>query len=127
MRYMMLVRHGNQGSAPQAFNDQMAKLSEDAIKSGQFVAGGALGGPAQSALVRLANGKVKVIDGPFSEAKEVIGGFAILEFKTKEEALESTVSFMELHNKYWPGWQGETEMRQLLGPEDLVPHKQQGQ
>jgi hypothetical protein len=122
LRYMMLVRsERNAGPAPQGFNEAMAKLHEGAVKSGQMIAGGALGAPALGALVRLATGKVSVIDGPFAEAKEWIGGFAILEFKTKEEALESTVQFMELHNKHWPGWQGETEMRQILGPEDAAP------
>lgn len=121
MRYMMLVRSaGNVGSAPRGFNEAMANLHDGAVKSGQLIAGGGLGAPASGARVRLANGKVSATDGPFTEAKEWIGGFAILEFKTKEEALEATVQFMELHNKYWPGWQGETEMRQILGPEDAT-------
>jgi hypothetical protein len=124
MRYMMLVTsEGNAGPAPHGFNEAMAKLHEGAVKSGQMIAGGALGAPASGARVRLASGKVSVIDGPFTEAKEWIGGFAILEFKTKEEALEATVQFMELHNKHWPGWQGDTEMRQILGPEDAAPPK----
>ena len=122
MRYMMLVRTAKPGPPPKTFNDAMAKMSEEAVKSGQFLGGGMLGGPAVSARVRLSNGKVNVVDGPFSEAKEIIGGYAILEFKTKEEALESTIQFMELHNKFWPGWEGETEMRQMIGPEDAA-HK----
>jgi hypothetical protein len=121
---MMLVRSaGNAGSAPKAFNEAMANLSEGSTESGQLIAGGMLGDPALGARVRLRDGKVTVTDGPFSEAKEVIGGFAMLEYKTKEEALASTVQFMELHNKYWPGWEGETEMRQIFGPEDGAPHK----
>jgi hypothetical protein len=123
MRFMMMVRSATKGPAPKAFDEAMTKLSESAVKSGQMIAGGGLGGPEVSGLVRLANGKVRVIDGPFSEAKEVIGGFAILEYKTKEEALESAVQFMELHNKYWPGWEGATEMRQIFGPEDHTPRK----
>jgi hypothetical protein len=118
MRYMMLVRSAsNNANPPQAFSDAMAKLSEDGVKSGQLIGGGRLGEPTQGARVRVADGKVTVTDGPYSEAKEVIGGYAILEYKTRQEALESAVQFMELHNKYWPGWEGETEMRQLFGPE----------
>jgi hypothetical protein len=41
--------------------------------------------------------------------------------KSKEEAVESAVRFMELHKKHWPGWEGETEVRQMLGPEDFAP------
>ena len=76
MRYMMLVRSaGNAGSAPKAFNEAMANLSEGSTESGQLIAGGMLGDPALGARVRLRDGKVTVTDGPFSEAKEVIGGF----------------------------------------------------
>ena len=61
-----------------------------------------------------------MIDGPFTEAKEIVGGFAMFELKSKEEAVESAVQFMELHNKYWPGWEGETEIRQMFGPETFL-------
>jgi len=49
-----------------------------------------------------------VIDGPLAEATEVVGGFGQGEFKSKEEAVEAAVRFMELHKKHWPGWEGET-------------------
>ena len=68
------------------------------------------------ARVRLSGGKVTVIDGPFTEAKEVIGGYAQFELKSKQEAIESAVAFMELHKKHWPGWEGETEVRQMFEP-----------
>jgi len=47
-----------------------------------------------------------VTDGPFTEAKEVFGGYAIFELKSKKEAVERAVAFMELHKQHWPGWQG---------------------
>jgi len=71
--------------------------------------------------VRVSGGQVRVIDGPFTEAKEVVGGYAQFEFKSKEEAIQSAVEFMELHRKHWPGWEGETEVRQMFGPEDFAP------
>ena len=64
-------------------------------------------------------------DGPFTEAKEVVGGYAELELKSKEEAIEAAVNFMELHKKHWPGWEGETEIRQIFGPEDFAQHAQE--
>ena len=75
---------------------------------------------ALGARVRLSGGKVTVIDGPFTEAKEIIGGYAQFELKSKEEAVDSAVRFMELHKKYWPGWEGETEVRQMFNPEDFT-------
>ena len=54
-------------------------------------------------------------DGPFSEAKEVVGGYAVFSVKSKREAIEWTTRFMQLHSVHWPGWEGETEIRQLFG------------
>ena len=59
-------------------------------------------------------------DGPFTEAKEVVGGYAQFELKSKEEAIKGAVRFMELHRKHWPGWEGEAEVRQIFGPEDFA-------
>ena len=52
-----------------------------------------------------------------TSSDHVVGGFAMFELKSKEEAIEGATRFMELHKKYWPGWEGETEIRQVLGPE----------
>src|SRR2546422_4668406 len=113
MRFMMLVKHAeNSGPPPKGFMDEMAKLGEEAVKAGTMVASGGLAPTAASTRVRLSRGQVAAIDGPFTEAKEVVGGFAILEFQSKREALESAKHFMELHKKHWPGWEGETEVRQ---------------
>jgi hypothetical protein len=122
MRFMMMVKHSeNQGPPPKGLMDVMAKLSEDAVKAGAMVLSGGLAPTAVSTRVRLSKGQISSIDGPFSEAKEVVGGFAVLEYKSKKEALEGAVAFMELHKKHWPGWEGETEVRQLMGPEDFAP------
>jgi hypothetical protein len=122
MRFMMLVKSAeNQGAPPKGFMDVMAKLGEEAVKAGTMVVSGGLAPTAASTRVRLSKGQITPIDGPFTEAKEVVGGFAILEFQSKKEALESAKHFMELHKKHWPGWEGETEVRQVLGPEDFAP------
>ena len=66
--------------------------------------------------MRLASGKVSVTDGPFTEAKEVVGGFAIFEAPSKAEMLRWTIRFMDLHKKHFPGWEGVCEVRQIAGP-----------
>jgi len=124
MRFMMMVKSAeNKGAPPKGFMDVMAKLGEEAVKDGTMVVSGGLAATAASTRVRLSKGQIAAVDGPFTEAKEVVGGFAILEFPSKKEALESAKQFMELHKKHWPGWEGETEVRQVLGPEDFAPHK----
>ena len=122
MRFMMMVKHPeNSVPPPQPLMDAMARIGQEAVKNGTMVISGGLAPTAQSNRVRLSSGKISVIDGPFTETKEVVGGFAILNFKSKEEALESAKDFMDLHRQHWPGWEGETEVRQMYGPEDFPP------
>jgi hypothetical protein len=120
MRFMMLVKHAqNQGQPPKELMEAMGKLSAEATQNGSLRDSGGLAPLAMSTRVRLSSGKVAATDGPFTEAKEVVGGFAIMEFPSKQAAVESAVHFMEVHRKHWPGWEGETEVRQLFGPEDM--------
>ena len=122
MRFMMIVKHGeNCGTPPKTLMDAIAKLAEEETKAGTMLGTGGLAPTAQGARVRLSGGKVTVTDGPFTESKEVLGGYAQFELKSKEEAIESAVRFMELHKKHWPGWEGETEVRQMFGPADVPP------
>jgi hypothetical protein len=122
MRFMMLVKHAeNYGAPPKELMEAIGKLSEEAVKAGRMVNSGGLAPTAMSTRVRVSGGKLTTTDGPFAEAKEVVGGFAIFELKSKNEAIEGAQRFMELHKKHWPGWEGETEIRQLFGPEDFPP------
>ena len=123
MRFMMLVKHPERlsGPPPKALMDAINKLGEEATKANTMLASGGLSPTATSTHVRVGGGKLTVIDGPYSEAKEVIGGFAMFELKSKEEALQGAVRFMELHKQHWPEWEGETEIRQIFGPEDFPP------
>jgi hypothetical protein len=121
MKFMMLVKHAeNQGPPPKELMDAIASLGDEAVKEGTMLGSGGLAPTAQSTRVRVSKGQLTVTDGPFTEAKEVIGGYAQFELKSKEEAIEGAVRFMELHKKHWPGWEGETEIRQMFGPEDFA-------
>ncbi len=120
MKFMMIVKHAeNQGPPPKSLMDAIAKLAEEEAKAGTMLGNGALTGTAQGTRVRLSGGKISVIDGPFTEAKEVIGAYAQFELNSKEEAIEGAVRFMELHKQHWPGWEGETEVRQMYGPNEF--------
>lgn len=87
--------------------EKMGKLVEEGFKSGYLVATEGCLPSASGARVRLSNGKLSVTDGPFTEAKEIVGGFAILEAKSKEEAIELTKNFIQVAGD------GECEIRQL--------------
>jgi hypothetical protein len=120
MRFMMMVKSAeNLGPPPKELMDAMVKLVEEASKSGKLIDTGGLAPTAMSTRVRLSSGQITTVDGPFTEAKEVVGGYAQFDFKSKDEAVESAVQFLELHKKHWPGWEGETEIRQIFGPSDF--------
>ena len=122
MRFMMIVKSAERsGPPPQALMEAIDKLGQEAVKAGTMIASGGLAPTAVSTRVRLSKGQVTKIDGPFTEAKEVVGGYAVFELKSKEEAIEGALRFMELHKKHWPGWEGETEIRQIFGPEGFAP------
>jgi hypothetical protein len=117
---MMMVKHAeNCGVPPKELMDAMAVLTEEAVKNGTMLGGGGLAPTAKSTRVRVSNGQLTVTDGPFTETKEVVGGFAQFELKSKEEAIEGATRFMELHRIHWPGWEGECEIRQIFGQEEF--------
>jgi hypothetical protein len=117
MRFMTMVKAPEKsplGPPPKALMEAIGKLGEEAAKAGVMVEMGGLLPTAMGARLRLSGGKLTVTDGPFSEAKEVIGGYAVYSVKTKQEAIEWATRFMNLHKQHWPGWEGETELRQIM-------------
>ena len=114
MRFMSMVKSKEtNGPPPKELMEAIAKLGEEGFRSGSLVQVGGLLSTAKGARVRVAGGKLSVTDGPFAEAKEVIGGYAVYEVASREEAIARTKVFMELHSKHWPGWEGEAEIRQI--------------
>lgn len=117
MRYMMIVKGDENfaasGPPPMELMEEIGKLGEDATKAGKMVSMGGLQHSSKGATVRIKGGKIVTTDGPFTEAKEIIGGFTILNLESKEQAIEEAVKFMELHRKLWPKWEGVTEVRPM--------------
>ena len=114
MRYMMFIKHEKDygdNRAPASLYAAMGEFVGEEIKSGRFVDGAGLKPLAKGTRVRLDHGKITVRDGPFREAKEVVGGYAIIEAKSHAEAVELATKFMELHRIHWPEFQGESEIR----------------
>jgi hypothetical protein len=115
MRFMTMVKSTERsGPPPQELMAAIAKLGQEASREGVLVETGGLLPTALGARVQLSGGQVTVTDGPFAEAKEVVGGYAVYEVKSKADAIEWTRRFMELHQEHWKGWEGETEIRQVF-------------
>lgn len=121
MRFMHFVRCPETcGAPPPSFIDAMNQAAEDATRAGTLLDRGGLAPVAHSTVVRLSGGTVAVVDGPFSEAKEVVGGYGMVQAETEDEAVQGAVWLMNLHREHWPGWEGEVEVRRILGPEDFA-------
>jgi hypothetical protein len=119
MRYLSFIRHSEsyrQTPPPPALMEAMGKFIERSLKEGTLIDTGGLLPSKDGVRVRLVRGKITVTDGPFAESKEVIGGWAILEAKSKAEAIRIATEFMELHRKHWPEFDGESEVRPMFEP-----------
>ena len=122
MKFMTLVKgHESAGAPPQELMEAIAKLGGESAKAGKLLETAGLYPSAMGARVRITGGRLTVTDGPFSEAKEVVGGYAIFRYDSKAEAIEAATKFMELHKKLWPGWEGETEIRQVFDAPEFAP------
>ncbi len=111
MRFMFIVKSAHTAPPTPKLMEAMHKLADREIKAGRLLENGALMPLATGAQVRITDGKLSVLDGPFVEAKEVIGGYAIFELQSKEEAVAAVTEFMQLHKDFAPGWEGTCEIR----------------
>lgn len=119
MKYLTFIRHPESyrdAPPPAAMMDAMGKFVERTRKAGHLVDTGGLLSSKDGFRVRLASDRITVIDGPFTETKEIIGGWAILETETREQVLAIATEFMDLHRKHWPGFEGEAEVRPMFDP-----------
>jgi hypothetical protein len=119
VKYLTFIRHSEsyrQAGPPPALMEAMGQFIQRSSKEGILVDTGGLLPSKDGVRVRLAGGKLTVTDGPFTEMKEVIGGWAILETDSKDEAIRVATEFMEIHRKHWPEFEGESELRPMFAP-----------
>ena len=116
MRFMYIVTPVHKGPPTPELMEAMHKLADREIKAGRMLDSGGLMPVAMGAQVRITDGQLSVLDGPFVEAKEVIGGYAIFELPGKEEAVAMATEFMQLHKDLMPGWEGTCEVRAFASP-----------
>jgi len=121
---MMIIKATRESEAGVALNPELmaavAKLAGEAAAQGSLITAGGLCPSSQGVRIRVASGKTSVIDGPFAETKELVGGFAIFQLESKQDAVESGRQFMQLHaDILGPSYKGEMEIRPLM---DAPPH-----
>ncbi len=105
------------GAPPQALFDAMDKYIGEQSAAGRFLDGGGLFGTEDAVNFIARGGEVTRVDGPYAEAKEVVGGWAILQYDTVEEAVAGQQEFAELHATHWPEVTVVATLRQIAdGP-----------
>ena len=113
VKFLLISRHLEQAQPlqpPKAMMDAMELLLAEGFSKGWLKDTAGLKPPRDGARIRAKGGKLTVIDGPFSEAKEMIGGYAIVEARTRDEAIEIALRFMELRRIHDPGFEFESEV-----------------
>lgn len=114
MKFLMMIKHAEQTQPfqpPDSLNDAMGKFVTEGFTKGWLKDTAGLAPTKEGRRIRSKGGKLTVTDGPFTEAKEIVGGYAIVETKTKAEALEIANRFMELHRIHIPEFECESEVR----------------
>ena len=114
MRFLSIYKHVETNEPPSTeMMANMGNLIEEMTRAGTLISTEGCLPSAKGAKIRRSGGKVTVSDGPFTESKEVVGGFAILEAKSKEEAIALTKRFLEVAGD------GECELRQIATMDDF--------
>src|SRR5262245_21480015 len=107
------------GTPPQALFEAMDKYIAEQAAAGHFLDGGGLFGIDDAVNFVVREGVSTRVDGPYAEAKEVVGGWAILQYDSVEDAIAGQEEFAELHAKYWPEVTVVATLRQVPG--DVTP------
>jgi hypothetical protein len=123
MRFMMIVKANKDYEAGRPPSPELmaaiGKLTEEGMKSGVVLSNGGLLPSAKGARIRVGGGKLTVTDGPFAETKELVGGFAIIQANSRQEAIEEGSRFMQIHaDVLGPAYEGELEVRQMYDSGD---------
>jgi hypothetical protein len=118
-RFMGFVRmEEGVGMPPQALFDAMDVHIAERVANGVFLDGGGLYGTEDAVNFVVRQGEISRVDGPYAEAKEVVGGWSILQYDSVEDAVADQRAFAELHAKHWPEVTVISTLRQIsTGPD----------
>ena len=125
MRFMVMVKADKDYEAGLPPKPELlaaiGKLSQDMVKAGVLLDTGGLLPSSRGARVRASGGKLSVTDGPFTETKELVGGYAIVQAQSRDEAVELGKQFMDVHvTVLGSSYDGECEIRQLFDGADCA-------
>ena len=117
MRFLTLIKSDEDtklGPPALELMQAIGKLGSEAAQAGVLADTAGLRPTWAGARVRLEGGRISTSDGPFAHGQEVVGAYAIFAVASKQEAVAWATRFMEIHKQHWKGWEGETEVRELM-------------
>ena len=116
MKFLMMIKHKEgyrREDVPEGLMEAMGQFVGENLKKGVLLDTAGLKPTRDGFRVRLERGTLSVTDGPFIETKEVVGGYALVQAGSRDEAMQTARQFMELHRIHWPAFAGECEVRPL--------------
>jgi hypothetical protein len=116
MKFMMFIKHAEDShfvAPPKPLMDAMGAFIGEGRRTGWLKETGGMKSTSEGLRIRSTGGRLIVTDGPFTEAKEIVGGYAIVETESKGEAMEIARRFMGLHRIHWPEFECEGEVRPI--------------
>ncbi len=117
MQFMtMLKMREDVGAPPPEFHEAMGRYIAEVAAGGRLVTMGGLLPSGAGAEIRAGGGGIAVTHGPFTEATELVGGYAVFRAGSLQEAVAMATDFVRLHVEHWPGWAGASEVRQIMEP-----------
>ena len=119
MRYLCFVKMDESlANPPAALMEAMGVHVGEGFASGMLLDAGGLYGAKDAVEFRVRGGNLSVTDGPYAEAKEVIGGWAIIKVDSEDEARAEGQKMADLHLEHWPTWEGAIEIRRISEPDE---------
>jgi hypothetical protein len=121
MRVLTLLKMSEQvGEPPAALFEAMDRTIKEIDGSLTLIdTNGLVPSAVAATVIHGSHGKITMVDGPFTESKELIGGYAFVEVETWAEAVEAARKIVAVHTDYWPEWEGSAEVRRVMGPDEM--------
>ena len=123
-RYMLLIEHSQElasEAVPQSLHEEMGQFVTENLQSGVLVETNGLRPTSEGTRIRQSRRRITITDGPFTESKEVVGGYALVEVASRKEAVDLATRFMEIHLRHWPDFEGTCEVRPIDGDQSEGP------
>jgi hypothetical protein len=124
MQFLLMIKYNEKGTPPpQTLLDAIEKNRLEAKRAGAMVDCRGLCPSASGARIRHSGGKLSFTDGPFTESKELVGGYSVYKVESKQEAIDWAYRFMRLFAEHWPAGECEAEIREMFEPPETANAK----